>query len=72
MGDVYKILPMTNLLFSLWSYFILRLNHGQRVLFQMPRNPPSLPNPSLMFDFEDVLYEKILYNFAYMWIWSLT
>ena len=64
MGDVYKIIPMINLLFSQWSYFTLKLNHGQTVLFQMPRNPPLLLNPSLMFDFEDILYEKIPYNFC--------
>jgi len=64
MGDVYKILPLLNVLFTQWSFFTIRSNNGQTVLFQLPRNAPLIENPKLESDFEDFLYGKLPYNFS--------
>jgi hypothetical protein len=64
MGDVYKILPLIDLLFTQWTFWTLKINHGQTILFQNPRKAPLLVDPNLSSSFEDILYDKIPYNFS--------
>jgi len=62
MGDVYKIIPIINIIFNQWSYKTIIDSHSMTILWNQSR----VPSTSELFipDYEGVLSKSIPYNMA--------